>query len=354
MGEGQDFNELAVDTLTKMLDPDDKTFISLDRLLALASKLSKDSKNEEISMYTTGLGLLKASFLLTIVVVVGMYVFIGVEHDNYDELIAANLLLKDDLEEALPIGNFTDEILELSSMYDRELDNTIRAIYWDWKNQSLWDQLDDSGFISTYSIQNPWKFESAGWFVFSIITTIGWGHISPTTEAGRWFVIFYSIPSIISMAYFIKKVVDFYRSCPCYSDVLETQALTVIVYFTTYLFLGGWVVSVFEEWTVTEGIYYIWVSVSTIGFGDYTIGDENWWQIMVTLFITLNGLFLFSLVVTVVASVFERITKPERWNEEFNRSTLDKIECIRAPAVQLAEKSAAGLELLSPEGIERD
>jgi len=346
MEEEQGFDELDVDTLTKMLDPDDKTFITLDRLLALANKLSKDEKSEEISMYKTGLSLLKASVLLTIVAVAGVFVFIEVEHDNYDELVTANLLLKDELEEALPIGNFSDEILDLTSMYDQELDNTFRGIYQDWKNQSLLDQLDDSGFVSTYSIKNPWIFESAGWFIFSIITTIGWGHISPATEAGRWLVIFYSIPSIVSMAYFIKKVVDFYRSCPCYTDALETQALTVMLCFFAYLFVSGWLLSEFEDWTLTEGVYYTWVSVSTIGFGDYTIDDENWWQVMLNLFITLNGLFLFSLVVTVVASVFEHITKPERWNEVFDRSTLDKIECIGTPGVQLAETSAAGMDLL--------
>merc|ERR1719285_427681 len=86
-------------------------------------------------MYTTLCDLFKAYALLASVAILGLYLFIAVEHDNYEELIAANILLKDDLEEGLPIGNFTDEILELTSMYDKELDETIREIYWDWKNQ---------------------------------------------------------------------------------------------------------------------------------------------------------------------------------------------------------------------------
>jgi len=334
---------MDIELLIDVLDPEKKGEVSLDRLLALASRLKKDRSLKKKSMLKSGLKLLKAAVMLAIIVLVGIFTFIEVEHDDYEAYVVQNLLLKVDMEKAIPVEGIINDILNLTSTYDEELDNTVREMWEKHKNQTLWDQLEDNGFVSTFALRNPWEhMENAAWFVFTIITTIGYGHIVPKTEGAHWLVIFYSVPSIICMAYFIKKLINFYKSCPCPKGSVTQQIFALIVFFSVELAFGGYMFSIFEEdWTFSQGVYFTWVTISTIGFGDYTLSDEEegFWETALNVFILVNGLFLFSYVLIVVGNIIERVTKPERWNEKFSRAILNKIERITIPRISLVKRS---------------
>jgi len=86
-------------------------------------------------------------------------------------------------------------------------------------DENLWDQLDDNGFVSDFAIRNPWIFEDAKWFVFTIASTVGYGNIVPVTTGGYIFTIIYSIPAIISMGYFIKQMANCYNRIPLFHSV---------------------------------------------------------------------------------------------------------------------------------------
>lgn len=337
MSQNQSFDHLDVEVLVKELDPDDRGVVSLDRVLALANELAKGRKEKTKTMWKTGKDLLIASILLAIVIVIGVYTFIALEHEEYKEQVETNLQLKADIEEAIPIGVVITDILNLTSQYNQELNDTVRALYEDWVDAPLWDQLENNGFVSTYSINNPWKFESAAWFVFTIITTIGYGNFAPLTTVGQYLVIFYSIPAIIFMGYFIKQLMNFYKACPCPFNIgsVYSKMVTIPVIFIIYLTISGVLFSQFVDgWIFTDGVYYTWVTITTIGFGDYTINDENWWENMVNLFVIVNGLFLFTFVIDVAGTLIEHITNRERWKEVFNPSILKKIE-IPMPTIGL-------------------
>jgi len=316
---------LSVQLLVEMLDPDRDGYVSLDRLTALADTLEKDIDNKSY----TSVKLIKASAIGAFVVLMGTFVFIELEYDEYEAKIESNLLVKGDIELALPIGNITTDILELTSQYDTELDTAVRAMYEDWLNETLWDQLESNGFVSTYALANPWKFESAAWFVFTIATTVGYGHIVPNTTAGYIFVIIYSVPAIIWMGYFIKQLINFYKSCPCKGVIsLELKLTAIIVLFIVYLTVSGLLFSWLQPWTFIHGVYFTWVTISTIGFGDYTFDDGDWWENMVDLFVILNGLFLASYLISIIGDVIERISRPQRLKEVFSRSKLRKVELM--------------------------
>jgi len=192
---------------------------------------------------------------------------------------------------------------------------------------TLWDQLEENRFVSSFALSNPWILENSAWFVFTIATTIGYGHIVPITKWGRYLAIFYSIPSILSMAYFIKMLMNCYNRFPFRLGSVRTQVLTLPVLLTIYLYVAGWLFHIFGGWTVAEGVYSTWGTISTIGFGDYTISTgtdtiEN----VVVLSVTISGLFMFAYTITVFGNVFEYITERKQWNEVFSLSSLNEIE----------------------------
>jgi len=327
LADMNNFNRLDIELLIEILDTEKDGTVSLDRLLALGNALKTDRRGKKQTMRHTAVELLKATVLVAVIVLVGIFAFIEMEHDEYQEQVNKNLLLKAEIEQALPVlGSMTD-ILNLTSQYDEELDSTLRAIYDNYTNETLWDQLDENGFVSTFSLANPWNFEDSAWFVFTIVTTVGYGHIAPITKAGRFFVIFYSIPAIISMAYFIKMLINYYNSCPCKKGSVRTQVLTLPLFFIFYLWVSGWILHLCEGWRTGEGVYYIWITISTIGFGDYTTNsNDTAIENAVILLVLVNGLFLFSYAINVIGNVLEYFTKPERWVEVFNRAKLNKIE----------------------------
>lgn len=329
MDESNSHEELNIVRLMEMLDPEKDGWVTLDRLCALASKLKKESRDKQNTVRRASIELLKATVLLAIIILVGIFSFIELEHSAYEEKITANQLLRADIKKAFPMNESTViDILNLTSHYDAELDETVRAVYENYSNQTLWHQLEDNGLFSTFAFKNPWKFENAAWYVFTIITTIGYGQVVPITTGGYFFVIIYSIPAIIVMAYFIRQLIDFYRSCPCKIVSLKFQAMTIPIFFVLYLGISGWLFSLVEGWKVTEGIYFSWVTISTIGFGDFFIDDLDWWQVLICIFLILNGLFLFSYVLAVSGNILEHITQPERWREVFNSTKFARIHAM--------------------------
>lgn len=51
--------------------------------------------------------------------------------------------------------------------------------------------------------------------------------------------------------------------------------------FTFFIFLPSTIMSVFEGWTYDEAVYYCFVSLTTIGFGDFIAGKLSFYSILV-------------------------------------------------------------------------
>ncbi|XP_058150918.1 potassium channel, subfamily K, member 16-like [Dasypus novemcinctus] len=117
-----------------------------------------------------------------------------------------------------------------------------------------------------------------------ILSTIGYGLISPRTADGQMFcVVFAAIGIPLSIIFF--KVVGKSISLPYekFGDYLEHKGIKeknanrwkALLFIVTgsllFLVLPPFVFMSLENWTYVEGIYYTFTTISTIGFGDYTI-----------------------------------------------------------------------------------
>ncbi|XP_031787017.1 uncharacterized protein LOC100123552 isoform X5 [Nasonia vitripennis] len=263
----------------------------------------------------------------------------------------------------------------------------------DWKSMARRKLMDfeeqlhaahEAG-VQTYSGQKSWTFLNSMVYCLTVITTIGYGHISPSTTTGRALTIVYAIFGIpmflIVLADFgklftrgIKFLWAFVRrlyytgSCrkvrrtvqmqemmkgvqmvydlatfrrpsqmtPEELQEIQRQQQTVlsldgntqvqqqpespstpamstfeiddefnlpisvaITILVVYIFIGATVFNIFEDWTFFESFYFVFISMSTIGFGDFVPMREPLYM-MLSIVYLIFGLALTSMCINVV------------------------------------------------------
>ncbi|RNA07550.1 T family of potassium channels 18-like [Brachionus plicatilis] len=172
--------------------------------------------------------------------------------------------------------------------------------------------------------QSSWTYFSALLFTITIMTTLGYGHVSPATPEGQIVCICYSLLGIplfvistVKISNLLGDLLVFLTTnilCFCChkskkdnkddqkeqspddwnesenNDIikvvddmeLEDQyeeddrfvpLIIVLIVFAGYLVLGAYLFTLIEsDWNLLQSSYYAFVSLSTIGFGDYVPG----------------------------------------------------------------------------------
>ncbi|KAH0520021.1 Potassium channel subfamily K member 16 [Microtus ochrogaster] len=180
---------------------------------------------------------------------------------------------------------------------------------------------------------NPsnWDFGSSFFFAGTVVTTIGYGNLAPSTEAGQVFCVFYALMGIPLNVVFLNHLgtglrahlttLDRWEDHPRHSQALQEIAenwevglgmqtsesqfvqrqdwgkkelerwsqgqtlpsqLLQVLGLALFLTLGTLVVLIFppmffshvEGWSFREGFYFAFITLSTIGFGDYVVGTD--------------------------------------------------------------------------------
>ncbi|KAL0969681.1 hypothetical protein UPYG_G00230790 [Umbra pygmaea] len=183
-----------------------------------------------------------------------------------------------------------------------------------------------------------WDLDSAFFFAGTVITTIGYGNIAPSTEGGKIFCILYAIFGIPLFGFllagigdqlgtiFVKNVL---RVEKMYKQKHKQISQTKIRVTCTILFIiAGCAVFVsipavifkhIEGWTTLDAIYFVVITLSTIGIGDYVAGGDRkidymkWYKPLVWFWI-LVGLAYFAAVLSMIGDwlrVLSKKTKEE-------------------------------------------
>ncbi|XP_008408789.1 potassium channel subfamily K member 15-like [Poecilia reticulata] len=128
-----------------------------------------------------------------------------------------------------------------------------------------------------------WKFSGSFYFAITVITTIGYGHVVPRTDAGKTFCMFYAVLGIpLTLIMFqslgerINTLVRFLlRRVKRGLGLRETEVsmgnmvLVGLLSCVGTLCVGAAAFSHFEDWTFFNAYYYCFVTLTTIGFGDF-------------------------------------------------------------------------------------
>ncbi|XP_066463688.1 potassium channel subfamily K member 10 isoform X2 [Eleutherodactylus coqui] len=201
--------------------------------------------------------------------------------------------------------------------------------------------------IGNYSnISSHWDLGSAFFFAGTVITTIGFGNIAPSTEGGKIFCILYAIFGIPLFGFLLAGIGDqlgtiFGKSIARVEKVFRKKQVsqTKIRVISTILFIvAGCLVFVtipavifkqIEGWTELESIYFVVVTLTTVGFGDYVAGGNTdimyreWYKPLVWFWI-LVGLAYFAAVLSMIGD----------WLRVISKKTKEEVGEIKAHAAE--------------------
>ncbi|ELW66086.1 Potassium channel subfamily K member 17 [Tupaia chinensis] len=161
------------------------------------------------------------------------------------------------------------------------------------------------------------RWELVGSFFFSVstITTIGYGNLSPHTMPARLFCIFFALVGIPLNLVVLNRLGHLMQrgvhSCArrlggTWQDPAKAKWLAgsgaLLSGLLLFLLLPPLLFSLMEGWTYLEGFYFAFITLSTVGFGDYVIGMKPsrkyplWYKNTVSLWI-LFGMAWLALII---------------------------------------------------------
>ncbi|NWX86732.1 KCNKG protein, partial [Nothoprocta ornata] len=146
-----------------------------------------------------------------------------------------------------------------------------------------------------YPVGNESQFENSNWdfsnsffFAGTVVSTIGYGTLRPKTAGGQIFCVFFAlfgIPLNIVFLHRVSKMLSLL--CKRLGKFLygkgvrkkKIKFLTLLFFLVTGILVFLCLPSLFfqrtEGWSYSEGIYFAFITLSTIGFGDYVVGKQS-------------------------------------------------------------------------------
>uniref|UniRef100_UPI00398E8585 potassium channel subfamily K member 5a isoform X2 n=1 Tax=Pristiophorus japonicus TaxID=55135 RepID=UPI00398E8585 len=136
---------------------------------------------------------------------------------------------------------------------------------------------------------NNWNWPNAVIFAATVITTIGYGNIAPKTSPGRLFCIFYGLFGAPLCLSWISALGKFFggrakklgealtrKGVSPRKAQITCTAIFIVWGVLVHLVMPPFVFTLTEGWSYIEGLYYSFITISTIGFGDFVAGvDPN-------------------------------------------------------------------------------
>ncbi|XP_028278011.1 potassium channel subfamily K member 4 [Parambassis ranga] len=196
---------------------------------------------------------------------------------------------------------------------------------------------------SNTTFVSNWDLASAFFFSGTIITTIGFGNISPKTEGGQLFCIFYALVGIPLFGFLLAGVGDHlgtglrktvarietlflkWRVSPTIVRVISA-VLSILLGCLLFVAVPIFVFQRVERWSFLESAYFVVITLTTVGFGDYVAGDsgngtDHWYKPLVWFWILL-GLAYFASILTMIGN----------WLRVLSKKTRAEMEELRAHA----------------------
>ncbi|XP_042159201.1 potassium channel subfamily K member 10 isoform X2 [Oncorhynchus tshawytscha] len=162
---------------------------------------------------------------------------------------------------------------------------------------------------SSTNFTSRWDLASAFFFCGTIITTIGFGNLSPRTKWGQLFCVCYALKRRVS---------------PTYVRVMSA-VLSILIGCLIFLAVPTLVFKEVEDWSFLEALYFVVITLTTVGFGDYVAGanrrDGDLFKPLVWLWIVF-GLAYFASILTMIGN----------WLRVLSKKTRAEMEELRAHA----------------------
>ncbi|XP_037371590.1 potassium channel subfamily K member 4 [Talpa occidentalis] len=211
---------------------------------------------------------------------------------------------------------------------DQDLGDLIKAVA-----DALGGGANPESNSTSNSNHSAWDLGSAFFFSGTIITTIGYGNAALRTDAGRLFCIFYALVGIPLFGILLAGVGDRLGSSlrrgighieaiflkwhvpPGLVRILSA-VLFLLVGCLLFVLTPTFVFCYMEGWSKLEAIYFVIVTLTTVGFGDYVAGaspnqKSAAYQPLVWFWILL-GLAYFASVLTTIGNWLRVVSRRTR------------------------------------------
>ncbi|XP_037038523.1 open rectifier potassium channel protein 1-like [Bradysia coprophila] len=202
-----------------------------------------------------------------------------------------------------------------------------------------------------------WTIYHSFWFALTLCSTVGYGNISPHDSLGQIIVIFYALVGLpvngFLLAYlgdlFGKTFIGIYNRYKDYKyattknyvprqfGMIGRIMLFLVPGIAFFIFLPACLFTYFEQWPYITSVYYSFVTLTTIGFGDYVPTFQNgqsrefgvyfvFYQIFI-IFWNLLGLGYFIMIIGFIAKGLQskRIARLEHQLSENLKATQSRI-----------------------------
>ncbi|KAH6926844.1 hypothetical protein HPB50_022570 [Hyalomma asiaticum] len=202
-------------------------------------------------------------------VVIGGAVFMAVEGPREEELRSEIAQLRHEFHERLASLNLS----ELNS-------SDIKAIVARLADARSKNLMDEHG----QDTHTNWNFYNSFFFAITVVTTIGYGHLAPSTAWGRVFCVLYAVVGVPMTGILLAGIGDHFargmvrglkraRGHRAPRLALAANLCTFLLpWLLVFLLLPAAVFMFTEDWSYLEGLYYCFITLATIGFGDYVAG----------------------------------------------------------------------------------
>ncbi|CAD5121554.1 DgyrCDS10053 [Dimorphilus gyrociliatus] len=145
--------------------------------------------------------------------------------------------------------------------------------------------------IKNVTSESNWSFGQSLFFAGTILTTIGYGHVTPLSEGGKVFCVVYALIGIpLTLILFTAIVERLMLLTNAILSLLEKKLSHILTYlqvrllhlaiiFTfllVFIFITPAVIftCIEKRWNFLDSFYYCFISMTTIGLGDYIPGDD--------------------------------------------------------------------------------
>ncbi|CAM2110478.1 unnamed protein product [Caretta caretta] len=137
---------------------------------------------------------------------------------------------------------------------------------------------------------SSWDFASAFFFSSTLVTTVGYGYTTPLSDSGKAFCIFYALLGVpFTMLVltatvqrlarlFVHRPLEYLQLRSGYSHRALARAhflLLLLAVLVAFFLLPAAIFSALEEtWSYLDAFYFCFISLCTIGLGDYVPGEQ--------------------------------------------------------------------------------
>nr|XP_014282018.1 potassium channel subfamily K member 6-like isoform X1 [Halyomorpha halys] len=172
-----------------------------------------------------------------------------------------------------------------------------------------------------------WSFGQSLFFSSTIVTTIGYGNVTPLSREGKMFCIVYAmigIPlTLVLLSALVDRLMMFSTAFLQYLNsrlghlyqpfnirVLHLMAVGSILVIFCIMIPASIFAAIEPEWDFLDSLYYCFISLTTVGLGDYIPGDfpnqpyRPFYKILTTVYL-LVGLTFMMLLLTIYYEIPE-------------------------------------------------